>query len=58
MSASVMRPVADARWLATDDAAELRAAVAVLRRRAEDTFVLRFIIRALLGAAKGIESQY
>lgn len=52
-----MRPVADAQWLATDDAAELRAAVAVLRRRAEDTLVLRFIIRALLGAAKGIESQ-
>lgn len=57
MSVGVTRPVADARWLATDDAAELRAAVAVLRRRAEDTVVLRFIIRALLGAAKGIESQ-
>jgi len=57
MSVGIGSPVTASAWIAQDDAAELRAAVAVLRRRAEDTMVLRFIIRALLGAAKGIESQ-
>lgn len=59
MSVGLTGPVAvtDARWLAQDDANDLRAAVAVLRRRAENTIVLRFIIRALLGAARTIESQ-
>lgn len=59
MSVGLTGPVTmtDAQWLAQDDASELRAAVAVLRRRAENTIVLRFIIRALLGAAKAIESQ-
>lgn len=52
------RPLTDAQWLAQDDASEIRAAVAVLRRRAEDTVILRFVIRALLGAANVIESQF
>jgi hypothetical protein len=57
MSVGLTRSLADSEWLALDDASELRAAVAVLRRRAENTFILRFVIRALLGAAKSIESQ-
>lgn len=47
----------DDRWVTQDDASELRAAVAVLRRRARNTLILRFIVRALLGAADRLESQ-
>lgn len=49
----------DQYWLAQDDAAELRAAVAVLRRRSAKprSYVLRFVTKVLETAASWLESQ-